>query len=178
MRRRARSHGFTLVELMVVVLILGILIAVALPGFRSQVMRSRAAEASQVLSSIRQAEESYYGIYSRYCDARTWNPADLPPPESVVALDTSAAGWDQLGVNPGGPVRFQYAVLAGGAGTRPPAGIGGYNGTEHWYVSRARADLDGDGVTMVVEGYSITPRVYVGVGNGDEPGEYLASGWE
>ena len=178
-RRRGRE-GFTLIELMTVCVIIGVLAALAIPSFQGHVMRSRAAEAPQVLSSIRQAQEAYFAVYSRYCHAPNANPSAPVSAAEVGSFDAAAADWDQLGVNPGGPVRFQYQALAGGPGTPVPAGISGYNGTEHWYVSRARADLDGDGTTVVFEGYSNTPRFYVGRGTpGDwTPGAYLDQGWE
>lgn len=179
--RRRRRDGFTLIELLVVCAVIGVLAAIAIPGFRAQVMRSRASEAPQVLAAIRQAQEAYFAIYSRYCHAPDANPsAPAPNPGDVAAFDTAAANWDQLGVNPGGPVRFQYQVLAGEPGEPVPGGIAGYNGTEHWYVSRARADLDGDNQFVVFEGYSISPRFYIGRGTpGDwTPGAYLAQGWE
>ncbi|UJR80534.1 type IV pilin protein [Sandaracinus amylolyticus] len=183
---RARRAGYSLVELLVVCAIVGILAAVAVPAFRSQMMRSRTTEAVEVLGAIRQAEESYYGVFSRYCGPLGWNPATYAAADHTQPFNVAATGWDQLGVDPDGPVRFRYQVNAGAPGTRPGAngqpvsgagagGIPGFNGSDHWYVSHAQADLDGDGATVVLEGYSISSRIYVSQGVG---GSYLASGWE
>ena len=51
--------GFTLLELMIVVIIIAILAAIALPQYLKTAERSRAAEALQILASIRAAEHRY-----------------------------------------------------------------------------------------------------------------------
>lgn len=174
--RRSRRSGYTLVELMVVVAILGTLIALALPAFRSYVMRVRVAEAPTFLGEIRLREEAYRSEFYQYCPTSGdgWNPATLPPGE-LSDFDTTLPSWQMLGALPDGPVRFQYIVFAGTPGTPAVAGITGLNGNDFTFVVQARADLDADGVAMAVEGYSESDRLYL---SNDVGGTPLATGWE
>jgi type IV pilus assembly protein PilA len=61
-----KQNGFTLVELMVVVAIIGLLSAVAIPNFQKYQARTKTAEAKLHLSSIYTAEQSFYATYNIY----------------------------------------------------------------------------------------------------------------
>ena len=54
------SHGFSLIELMVVVIIIAILAAVGYPMYRSHVLKSRRADAKSALVQLTQLQENYY----------------------------------------------------------------------------------------------------------------------
>ena len=60
------SQGFSLVELMIVVAIVAILAAVAIPAYINHIMRSRQADAYHNLLDIRAAQEMYYSLYNDY----------------------------------------------------------------------------------------------------------------
>ncbi len=173
--------GFTLIELMVVVSIVGILAAVAVPAFQSYIYRSRASEAPAFLGEIRQRQESYRAEFGQYCavsgsnaDAPDFNPAAIPGSSPVGWQPTPL--WNQLGATPDGAVRFQYATPAGFPADAPAA----YNfaPTDFWYIARAQGDLDDDGDIVVFEMYSGSNNLWIGDGPGNGGSTRITKGWE
>ena len=81
------SQGFTLIEVLVVVLIVGILTSVALPQYQKAVEKSRAAEAMILAKALGEAEQVYYATYNRY--ATTIDELDLSVP-------TSTKDWESI----------------------------------------------------------------------------------
>ena len=64
--KQTNQAGFTLVELLVVVLIIGILAAIALPAYQRAVMRSRFVRMLPGAKSIAQGNEAYYMEHGQY----------------------------------------------------------------------------------------------------------------
>lgn len=60
------SKGFTLIELMIVVAIIGILAAIAIPNFLTYQLKSRQSEARTNLGGIRSSEASHNGLFGCY----------------------------------------------------------------------------------------------------------------
>ncbi len=101
LHKRTRA-GFTLVELAVVIVIIGVLAAFGVPKFLNSVERSKAAEAFAYLSAIREAEERYLALSGVYASDPTQLDIQLQPPVyfsvpstiTVTAGDsTTAPGW-------------------------------------------------------------------------------------
>ncbi len=94
--------GFTLVELMIVVAILGILTAVAIPMYRGYVGNAKKSEAKAQLETIRLLQEQFYA------DNRTY----------VAGADTAALMAALPGFEPGNVADLHYTYsVAANAGT-------------------------------------------------------------
>jgi prepilin-type N-terminal cleavage/methylation domain-containing protein len=168
----ASAPGFTLIELMVVVAIVGVLAALTTYGVRKYLLEAKKAEASSMLVQIRAAEESYKDETFQYLglgDFENWHPTNTPgtrkngwQPSSTTPM---ASVMFSLGVMPDGPVMYSYAVVAGNGGDMPgiptekdwsfPAATGPY------YIAMAKGDLNGDGVFTYALSHSDTTEIYV-----------------
>jgi len=68
MNSKARQHGVTLIELVVVIMIVGILAAVAIPSYRNYVIRSQRSDAKDALLALATQQEKHYLQCNRYAD--------------------------------------------------------------------------------------------------------------
>ncbi len=81
MRSIRTANGFTLIELMIVVAIIGILAAIAIPNFLKFQCKSKQSEAKTNLSSIFTAEKAFFGEYNTYSSdliSVSWQPDGAP----------------------------------------------------------------------------------------------------
>jgi prepilin-type N-terminal cleavage/methylation domain-containing protein len=105
-RRKRRSDGFTLLEITIALLIVGILAAMAVPIYGRMVNKARMSQAAIVLRHLHKTQTIYYGERNRYTD----NPAflDYDPVKYdyyriIVTIDNT--GQDFLGIAEGiGPM--------------------------------------------------------------------------
>ena len=138
---RKKSKGFTLIELMIVVAIIAILAAIAIPQYKKFQLKAKTAEAKTNLGAIRTAEEAYAAENDVYVLAAVY--PDAADSEKNAWTSGSAPGFDSIGFEPAGEVRYSYGVdtsaNSGGSGTNAVT-----DGSVDIYIS-AGADLDGDG---------------------------------
>ncbi len=78
---QSRTRGFSLIELMIVVVVIGLLAAIAIPNYREYVAAARRADAQAALMELAQFMERFYTANGRYLDADDDPPA-LPFTES------------------------------------------------------------------------------------------------
>ena len=103
-KRQARERGFTLLELLMVVIIIAILASIALPQYFRTAERTRAAEALQMLATIRSSETRYKmgsqaNVFSNDLDdldvevgaSTIWNYSAAPPFASAARQGGLAA---------------------------------------------------------------------------------------
>lgn len=176
----ARSlRGYTLVELMVVVLLVGIIAAISFNVFRRKVTGSKRIEAMAMIQSIRAAQERYRAMHTVYLDvsqSRQFYPRDPTPAgvgnEKTSFYQRSATGshpdnarWWELKPTDPGPVQFGYLVNAGLPGeamTDPAVELDDLEWPENgepWYVIQAVADADADGNFAFYIAASLTNEV-------------------
>lgn len=82
-----RDKGFTLIELMIVVVIIGILAAMALPRFFQATTKAKQAEARTILKQVHTMQLSYRNQYDMYWGAGAVASAAAPNGFAVIGVD-------------------------------------------------------------------------------------------
>ena len=106
--------GFTLIELMIVVAIIGILAAIAIPQFAAYRQRAQDSAAKSALKNLATAQENYYAEYDTY--AAGYAAAGFTP-EASVTLSVVAAGtssWSATASHNSSTNTFTYSSSQGG----------------------------------------------------------------
>ena len=108
--------------------VVGVLAAIAIPGFRTYQLRSKSAEVKTNLGAIGTLEETYYAAHDQFLAA----PPEPPViPGALSTVFNPNAAFIALGFRPEGRVYFSYGVAV----TADATG----------YTADAAADIDGDG---------------------------------
>jgi prepilin-type N-terminal cleavage/methylation domain-containing protein len=173
--RRRTGRGFTLVELMAVVIIVGVLATLAVYAVRKYVWSAKTTEAYDMLNAIKAAEEAYRDETFSYLDVSgtlgTTYPSQAAKDGKVPWNDTEAPAalatkWRELGVSATSYVQFRYATVAG-TGAPNPSGLGTdkyilpTTSSGPWYVVKAIGDQNQDDNLSIFLSSSFSPDVYV-----------------
>jgi type II secretory pathway pseudopilin PulG len=150
--RRYKRAGLTLVETALMISLVGIVLAVAVPTFIKKVQISKVAEASIQLGALYRAAAAYYAVKTvdgnkpvTHCIPSEAGPAPEKPSQKPVRVDFSsndtpgAETWRALQFNPSETLRFRYSFLPKKSGCylEKPRNT-------QMITLRAEGDLDGD----------------------------------
>ncbi len=133
--RGGHRSGFTLIELMITVAIVGILASIAIPQYEVFLLRSKRAELPLNIDGIRTVEQGYHAEWGYYT-ATELTPTVVPGRTRSswpLGLDSDSK-WTLLGWVPDGPVYGQYQVTSNTMA-----------GDLAEFEAHGWADLDGDG---------------------------------
>jgi type IV pilus assembly protein PilA len=137
MIRAGDQKGFSLIELMVVVSVLGIVAAVAVPNYLRYQGKSRQAEAKTNLGAIFAAEAAFFGENSRFGSATQAGYA--------LAAATNRYAYRSHGTDPTGADTGEE-VIPPGVGVDPGENFIPSGSTLNGFTATATANLDNDGV--------------------------------
>lgn len=116
--RRARERGVTLVELMIVVVVVAILASIAVPSYRSYLLRAQRTDATSQLLRIRTAQEKFFLQNNAYATAGQMTAA---PPAGLGLDAISEHGYYDLTVaipDPARPGVVSYLATATARGAQ------------------------------------------------------------
>ncbi|KYF82265.1 pilus assembly protein PilA [Sorangium cellulosum] len=182
-QRSATRRGFTLVELLVVVGMVGILAALALVGYRRYMAAAGTAEPKAVMQGIRGGQESYRAEMLEYLNVSQgaldrWYPGGTLNDRKRAWDDTAHTDytrWRMLNVTTDGAVRFGYATVAGNGTSfaatphsgftwhglpQPPLADPQFAPRGPWYVIQAAGDRDQDGTYALLLTASTMSGIY------------------
>jgi type IV pilus assembly protein PilE len=145
---RSIQKGFTLIEIMIVVAIIGILAAIAIPQYQDYVLRANIQEATSTLSDFRTRMEQWYQDNRTYAAAGgggcgVANPPQVPPAPAAarwtyVCLLTLAGGQGFTVAATGGSTMLNFSYDINEANVRNSTVNARWGGTTatRWVTSK------------------------------------------
>jgi type IV pilus assembly protein PilE len=106
------AAGFTLVEVMIAVVIIGLLAAIAIPAFTDSVRKSRRADAFSALSAVQQAQERWRGNNASYASALANTATGTNPPNGLGMSATSSSGYYGIAISGAGATGYTVTATS------------------------------------------------------------------
>ncbi len=138
------DSGFTLIELMIVVAIVAILAAIAIPNYMGQRYRVARTEAYTNIGALYSLEHTY-AIENQSYVTSAWVPATIPG--STKSTWQTGSYFDRLGFAPKGGIYYRYGIGSGAVWVASPADGSALDTSNTDIIIQAEGDVDGDGAT-------------------------------
>jgi type IV pilus assembly protein PilA len=153
LRSELRRAGFTLIELMIVIAIIGVLAAVAVPGFRRYQMTAKRAEAFTNLKALATSQKSFYAEWNSYIDSppEPWNTSGEAPSQRKRSVAPLTASFAALGWTPEGDVFYDYDSCSA-------PGCSVACSCQTCFTATAWGDLDDDGNRAAIAYFEPSPN--------------------
>jgi type IV pilus assembly protein PilE len=93
MHRRRSDSGFTLLEVLTAIVVVGVLAAIAIPSWRTHLLRARRGDATAALIELQRAQDAFFGRRARYADSTRLT---APVPDGLGLAAVSAGGFYRI----------------------------------------------------------------------------------